>query len=171
MFVLCADKNKLTVQEREPVTSGSVNVYPVRFTFSPDWDDLDKVAVFRAGGSSVSVPLPESGECQIPWDVLTEARAQLYAGVYGYQGGEIVLPTQWVYLGTILEGAARGETAKPPPGSSDGNEGTSDHRQLSHREDAEQHPIGAISGLDRELARIPAPVEPLTNEELEGLLT
>ena len=28
MFVLDADKTQLTVREKEPVTSGSVNVYP-----------------------------------------------------------------------------------------------------------------------------------------------
>lgn len=30
MFVLYANKTKLTLRQREPVTSGSVNVYPVR---------------------------------------------------------------------------------------------------------------------------------------------
>lgn len=56
----------------------------------------------------------------------------------------------------------------PIPGGGEG--GVSDHRLLAGRDAAEQHPLEAISGLKRELARIPAPVEPLTNEELEEIL-
>jgi len=45
-----------------------------------------------------------------------------------------------------------------------------DHRQLTHRDAAQQHPISAIDGLEDEIRRIPAPVEPITNQELEDLL-
>lgn len=38
------------------------------------------------------------------------------------------------------------EVELPPPGGGGG--GISDHRALSHREDEDQHPIEAISGLD-----------------------
>ena len=46
-----------------------------------------------------------------------------------------------------------------------------DHRVLTHRDAAEQHPITAIAGLKAELDRIPEPVEALTNTELEEMLT
>ena len=42
MFLLYAEKNQLAVREKEPITSGSVNVYPVQFEFSEDWDGLDR---------------------------------------------------------------------------------------------------------------------------------
>ena len=42
MFILYADKNKLTLRQREPVTSGSANVYPVRSEFSGDWNGLER---------------------------------------------------------------------------------------------------------------------------------
>lgn len=45
-----------------------------------------------------------------------------------------------------------------------------DHRQLSHRDAEEQHPIAAIAGLEEKLERIPEPVEALTNLELEEIL-
>lgn len=48
--------------------------------------------------------------------------------------------------------------------------GTTDHRRLSNRDAAEQHPITSISGLEKELNRIPEPVEALTNTELEEML-
>ena len=36
MFQLHAEKTKLSILEREDVTSGSVNVYEVRFSFSEE---------------------------------------------------------------------------------------------------------------------------------------
>lgn len=114
MFELYANKNQLCVGQREAVTSGSVNVYRVVFGFSEDWEGLVKTAVFRAGGVSVSVALGVFGECSIPWEVLETPLLRLEAGVYGTQGGEVVLPTVWADLGFILTGAAPGDEARPP---------------------------------------------------------
>ncbi len=113
MFVLHADKTNLTLRDREQLTSGSVNVYTVRFEFSPDWEGLTRTAVFRAGAVSRSVLLDDTGECAIPWEVL-EKPARLKAGVYGKSGEDVVLPTIWANLGVIQEGAAPGEDARPP---------------------------------------------------------
>ncbi len=207
MFVLYANKTQLSVRKREPVTSGSVNIYPARFEFSGDWDGLTRTAVFRSSADTYSVLLDLSGECIIPWEVLTSHGRQLTAGVYGTRDNEIVLPTVWADLGTILEGTAPGKETRPPTpelwqealdnkgdnlaytdtgelglysgdkllssvpiegGSGEG--GTTDHRRLSHRDALDQHPIASISGLEKELNRIPEPVEALTNTELEEML-
>lgn len=116
MFRLSAEKNKLALLEREDVTSGSVNVYEVRFTFSEEWDGLEKTAVFRAGDTSASVMLDGTGEvgCTLPWEVLTVPGLRLEAGVYGTRGAEVVLPTVWADLGYIRTGAAPGKEARPP---------------------------------------------------------
>lgn len=114
MFILQANKTQLTVRQREPVTSGSVNVYTVRFEFSPDWDGLSRTAVFKAGAESRSMLLGPDNQCEIPWEVLTTGGKQLDAGVYGTKGGDVVLPTIWSSLGKILEGVTTGEEAKPP---------------------------------------------------------
>ncbi len=168
MFVLYAEKNQLTVREKEPVTSGSVNVYPVRFEFSSDWDGLTKAVMFQSGCAEKTLSLT-GGACTIPPEVLDTAGYFLIAGVCGKSGDSIVLPTVWANLGLIQEGAVSLEDIPPdipdPPPS-----GTIDHRQLSHRDAAEQHPITSISGLDKELQRIPEPVEALTNTELEDML-
>lgn len=113
MFILYANKNKLTVRQREPVTSGSVNVYTARFEFSPDWDGLTRKAVFKAGRESRTVLLDESGQCAIPWEVLTSHGQPLMAGVFG-TADETALPTTWANLGSILEGVTTGEETKPP---------------------------------------------------------
>lgn len=70
MFHLQANKIYLEVCAKEGVTSGSVNVYTVRFSFNSDWDGLDRTAVFHAGDDQISVVLDDSNECQIPWEVL-----------------------------------------------------------------------------------------------------
>ena len=45
MFTLHADKNRLTVRQRETLTSGSINVNTMQFVFSEDWEGLTKTAV------------------------------------------------------------------------------------------------------------------------------
>lgn len=114
MFVLYADKTQLAVREKEPVTSGSVNVYHAQFEFSDDWDGLTRTAVFQAGSVSRSVLLDESGTCTVPWEVLKTPRISLAAGVCGEKDGDVVLPTVWAWLGLIMEGAAPEEDAQPP---------------------------------------------------------
>lgn len=114
MFRLYAEKNQLCVRQREPITSGSVNVYDVLFEFSADWEGLEKTAVFRADGKAVSVLLDDTGKAAIPWEAMTTPGVRLEAGVYGESGGEIVLPTVWADLGYIQTGAALGDDARPP---------------------------------------------------------
>lgn len=115
MFRLFAEKNKLALLEREPVTSGSVNVYGAQFEFSEDWTGLDRTAVFEAAGVSREVRLYPGGACVVPWEVLRVPGARLRAGVYGKQGGEVVLPTVWANLGVILEGVPAGGSPPPSP--------------------------------------------------------
>lgn len=114
MFELYAKKNQLQLCKREQLTSGSVNVYRVRFGFSEDWAGLERTAVFRAGEKSASVLLGPEGTCVVPWEVLATPGVRLEAGVYGTRGVELVLPTVWADLGYIHTGAAPGEDARPP---------------------------------------------------------
>lgn len=114
-FILYADKNKLIVRKRGPLTSGSVGVYPVRFEFSTDWEGLSRTAVFQADGEPVRMLLDESGACSIPREVLVKPGVRLKAGVYGVQGGEIVLPTIWADLGEILRGVTMPDGGTYPP--------------------------------------------------------
>ncbi len=152
MLILYADKTKLTLQSREQLTSGSVNVYPVQFRFSPDWEGLTRTAVFKAGSELRSVSLDGSGECILPWEVLTVPGWQLMAGVYGIRGGKTVLPTVWTNLGTILEGAAPGKESRPPTPNiwEQRLEGKGD--TLGYTEDGD---LGLYSG-DKLLSSVPA---------------
>lgn len=115
MFILYADKNKLTIRQRETLTSGSVNVNRVRFQFSAEWTGLTKTAVFQAGDKTVSVLLDPSEECAVPWEVLSLHGYAVLCGVRGTLNGEMVLPTIWAGLGKVLEGTSGGNPAEPPP--------------------------------------------------------
>lgn len=181
MFVLYANKNKLTVRQREIVVSGSVNVNTVQFQFSEDWDGLTCTAVFRAGAEFRAAALDEAGRCAIPREVLQMPWVRLMAGVCGKRGEEVILPTIWADLGTVQTGAADeppgtgsleqllgqkgdtlGYTAEGDLGLYAGDKllssvpvptGTSSHQTLSGRDAAEQHPISAITGLTGRLER------------------
>lgn len=209
MFLLYANKVKLSVQQREPITSGSSRVHTVQFEFSGDWDGLSPIAYFRLGDKTVSVKLDETNSCAIPSSVTDKDSADqyLYAGVCGTDSSGVVLPTIWANLGYILKGASgesvpdtpfpdswqeeldskgdrldytndgelglySGDTllSSVPIEGGGGEGGTSDHRLLSHKDAEEQHPIKSITGLSEALERIPGPVEPLTNLELEEIL-
>ena len=113
MFLLYADKNKFFVRQREPVTSGSVNVYVARFEFSPEWQGLTTKAVFRGSGTTKTVLL-DGGECVIPWEVLTSHGQPLMAGAFGTLD-DTALPTTWASLGTILEGVPGDSGGTKPP--------------------------------------------------------
>lgn len=114
IFILSADKSKLTPRQREPVASGSVNVHQVQFEFSPDWDGLTRTAVFKAGACTRYVQLNESGRCFLPWEVLETPDLPLMAGVYGARGASVALPTVWASLGMILPGVDAPEAGAAP---------------------------------------------------------
>lgn len=118
MTELFADRASLTVTRREPVTSGARGAFRTRFAFSPDWDGLQRTAVFRAGDRTVSVLLDGSGECDIPWETLSVPGRRLLAGVYGVRDEDVALPTVWADCGYILDGASPGDPPQSPtPGA------------------------------------------------------
>ena len=114
MFRFYAKKVVLELNQKEIVTSGSVNVYQCQFQFDNAWDGLEKTAVFQAGNDTISTILDETGMCIIPWEVLQDAKRTLYAGVYGTKNGNVVLPTIWASCGEIKEGVNPGESTQPP---------------------------------------------------------
>ena len=116
MFIFYANKNLLTVHQKEPITSGSSNTYRVQFEFSPDWEGLIRTACFRSGGQTISVLLDETGRCVVPWEVTRpgDSGKRLFAGVCGSDISGTVLPTIWADCGVIQPGASGESAAKPP---------------------------------------------------------
>ncbi len=87
-----------------PLTSGMVGT-GVKLVLSPEWADLRKTAVFRAGNVTRDV-VDVSGETVIPAKVLEMAHHRLYVGIYGTgKNGELVVPTVWAEGPMVEEGA------------------------------------------------------------------
>jgi len=59
----------------------SQNYLRASFTFSDDWGDNDKIAIFHAGNDSYEMILDSENECLVPWEVLTTA-GNMYVSVY-----------------------------------------------------------------------------------------
>lgn len=74
-----------------PVTD-TVNQYLCQFEFSEDWDDLNKVVVFKNVSYNITkeVYLSTSNECYIPWEVLSNS-GEIFLEVIGTEvRGEVV---------------------------------------------------------------------------------
>ena len=86
------------------LTAGMTGVGAV-FTFDRAWEGLSRLAVFRAGSCSRTVPLT-GDTCPIPWEVLQTPNLQLEVGAYGInEAGSLVIPTVWACAGKIQPGA------------------------------------------------------------------
>ena len=86
------------------LTAGMVGV-PVQFSFSPEWAELNCLAVFRAGEVKKDNALTD-GRSVIPAEVLQQPGQRLYLGVEGRsKQGDVVIPTVWAEVGQILDGA------------------------------------------------------------------
>ena len=110
------DKKLVTVSKNK-VNRGEYKATPLNFNFSPDFDGLEKVAVFTQDNKSFEVTV-DNNSCQIPYDVL-EKVAPFTIGVYGYKNENGVLELRYsptpatVY---VVEGSfAQGETPKDSP--------------------------------------------------------
>ncbi len=88
------------------LTAGMVGA-AVTFTFADSiWQDLTKIAVFRAGSICRDVAQWDGDSCPIPWECLQAAGEPLLAGVYGTDStGALVLPTVYADCGVIQPGA------------------------------------------------------------------
>jgi len=88
----------------ETLTAGMVGAR-VKFEFSHEWDNLNKTAVFYAGGIVRDAAMTDN-MAVIPYEVLKIPAAQLYVGVYGVSSdGKTVIPTIRARGPVILPGA------------------------------------------------------------------
>lgn len=119
MFVIQADKSKLTVIENEILVSNAANVYPVRFSFSKDWDNFSKVAIFynnfEEEPQRYSMLIPDSGVVSIPTEVLKDVDGVVYVGVCGEGKTSEHLPTLIIPLGRVEQGICGDASAVSDP--------------------------------------------------------
>ena len=116
MTSLITKKARLEVFKKELITSDSVQVFQVQFTFDEEWQGYAKTVVFSAGPNKRSVVLAnDTDPCTIPWEVLQTPCFELFVGVRGTNDSGDVLPTIWCNLGPIAPGVTMGEEGQQPP--------------------------------------------------------
>lgn len=72
------------------IVSGSKNYLEANFTFSPEWDDYKKIAVFVNGNKEYPSAIVK-GKCKIDNDALTSRYFRIY--VVGKKGEEQINTT------------------------------------------------------------------------------
>ena len=97
------NNNSAEIVEQEFYTSGMVGA-KIAFQFSEEWNGLTKTIVFRTDHLQKDV-LNVTNVCTIPHECLEKAGERLVVGVYGTNGNDIVIPTIYVSLGRIKQGA------------------------------------------------------------------
>jgi hypothetical protein len=119
MVTISIGKADTKCPEHVTLTSGMVNAVQVLFTFSDEWENFNKIAVFSNGDKTIDVTLEED-KCYIPHEVLEVPGNEVTVGVYGSKGeGEdyVAIPTEKCSLGEVAEGVnpMGEETAVPTP--------------------------------------------------------
>ena len=109
MFEVTVNTRRAVVGTKELITTSSAGIQ-CQFTFSGDWDELSKIAIFRNGdeGQEIPVALPNSNLVEIPAQSCYEEYVDepIFVGVYGTDGlGAVIIPTVWVSLGVLRPGA------------------------------------------------------------------
>lgn len=130
MYKATVSRNRIKIDnpDGEIMTSGSVNINFIEFTFSEDWIGLKKTVLFQTKKALLPVVLePEviNGveslvyTMAIPWEVLVYANENVNVGAYGtrfddeetVEDESIVLPTVW---GTIPDKIKQGVIVSDP---------------------------------------------------------
>lgn len=103
MFEIRINSNKAWAVNRETLTRLGKNydAVKIRLDLSSEWEDLSKIAVFRAQDSMIDVPV--MGEyLDIPPVMLQRENVHLLFGLYGTNtNGAVVIPTIWTDLGIV----------------------------------------------------------------------
>lgn len=118
MIKLNIKHTKINASCLETLVEGNVNSVFAEFTFSPEWDNLSRVAIFSNGTSKISVALSEN-TCAIPWEMLS-CPGELIVAVRGIgDGGNLVLCTENASLGKVIESLADDDADEPEEASPD----------------------------------------------------
>ena len=106
----------VSVQETEPLYSGSADIQMCHFTFDKSWDGFGKSALFRVGAETHTKLVDENGCCVLPWELMTHRNAgrQIEVGMYGVSADTELVTSVWDSLGIIREGSRPGSDARNP---------------------------------------------------------
>ena len=107
------EKQLLTIQNREVISSGDMNYDSCKFEFDEAWADYIKTAVFYQDKANVQYAVLDSNNmCMIPAAAMARA-GRMYLGVFGIKDTAVVTST--VETVDIREGAISGENVSTEP--------------------------------------------------------
>lgn len=125
----------VTAKADGKLTSGMVGV-PVNIEYDSAWEGLTKTAVFRVGGFTRDRKNIGTATT-VPWEVMRYSGKPLQIGIEGRdEDGNIVMPTVWASVSTILPGANASVPGAPKPDSGETPSGGGvviDDSQISER--------------------------------------
>ena len=70
----------ITISEAPEILSGEIGIETINFTFSSEWENLIKIAVFSSAEKTYKIPI-ENNKCDFPF---FEQYSKVVVGVYGY---------------------------------------------------------------------------------------
>lgn len=115
MILIDVSGTSAVIRKQAELTTGLIGA-TAQFRFDDTWDDLKRIAVFRAG-TMVRDAIDVAEKTVIPWEVLSTAGVPLEIGVYGKNGdGSVVIPTIWTKTRNIKLGTdPSGDESLVPP--------------------------------------------------------
>lgn len=107
------EKQLLTIQNQEVISSGDMDYDTCVFAFDASWDGFTKTGVFYQDKEHVQYAvLGTDGSCTIPAQAMAE-EGNMYVGVFGISGSRVMTSTvERVY---IRQGAISGDTVSTEP--------------------------------------------------------
>ncbi len=107
------EKQLLSIQNQEVISSGDMDYDTCSFAFDASWDGFTKTGVFYQDKKDVQYAvLGADGRCMIPARAMAK-EGNMYIGVFGINGSKVMTSTvERVY---IREGAISGDTVSTEP--------------------------------------------------------
>lgn len=97
--------NSVEVSGGGTLVVGNANANSVIFSFSSEWTNLRRIAVFRNAINMIAVDVPSTQIVPIPWECCEEVDDTVYLGAYGLDDdGNVKRPTTWAAIGKIVDG-------------------------------------------------------------------
>lgn len=114
LYELQVTRTTITRSEAARIPKGIIGAV-IRIRFSPEWENLKKTVVFRAGDITKDI-LNVEEFAVIPAECTQELGQLLEVGVYGVdEEGTVAIPTMWAAIGKITEATdPSGDTSTDP---------------------------------------------------------
>lgn len=114
MIQVLIKNNEIGIYNSVTLTSGTKG-QKCAFSFGPEWNELTKTIIFKAGDMKCALINIQSNEIIIPTEALAQAGVPLEIGAQGLDAqGELRLVTPYAHVGLIAQGAEMGEEIVEP---------------------------------------------------------